>query len=84
LLVSPGPVIRSSVVDQTTFFLALADELPSTIKALNDGWLATYQISTVVVRALFHVASIKKTASPTPYSNPTIHNAISLGRQRSS
>lgn len=30
----------------------LPDELPSTIKALNDGWLATYQISTVVVRAL--------------------------------
>jgi hypothetical protein len=28
------------------------DELPSTVKALNDGWLATYQISTVVVRAL--------------------------------
>jgi hypothetical protein len=26
------------------------DELPSTVKALNDGWLATYQISTVVVR----------------------------------
>jgi len=30
----------------------IAYELPSTVKALNDGWLATYQISTVVA-ALF-------------------------------
>lgn len=33
--------------------VTLTDELPSTVKALNDGWLATYQISTVVVRPFF-------------------------------
>ena len=37
----------------TTFPSSLTDELPSTIKALNDGWLTTYQISTIVVRAAF-------------------------------
>jgi len=56
--VGPGPAIPSQPsLLLTAFFprtlLALADELPSTIKALNDGWLASYQISTVVVRALF-------------------------------
>jgi hypothetical protein len=37
----------------TTFPSSLTDELPSTVKALNDGWLTTYQISTIVVRAAF-------------------------------
>ncbi|KAF8469886.1 hypothetical protein DFH94DRAFT_697213 [Russula ochroleuca] len=35
----------------------IAYELPSTVKALNDGWLATYQISTVVA-ALFVVVEV--------------------------
>ena len=48
--VSPVLLRGISVSSQTT--LLFLDELPSTVKALNDGWLATYQISTVVVRAL--------------------------------
>jgi len=35
----------------------IAYELPSTVKALNDGWLATYQISTVVA-ALFVIVEV--------------------------
>ncbi|KAH9977468.1 hypothetical protein BJV74DRAFT_888447 [Russula compacta] len=35
----------------------IAYELPSTVKALNDGWLATYQISTVVA-ALFVLVEV--------------------------
>jgi hypothetical protein len=48
------PVPRVTI-GPTLTTIYLADELPSTVKALNDGWLATYQISTVVVRAP-HVA----------------------------
>ncbi|KAI9440278.1 hypothetical protein F5148DRAFT_1258734 [Russula earlei] len=36
----------------------IAYELPSTVKALNDGWLATYQISTVVA-ALFMIVEVQ-------------------------
>ncbi|KAH9961822.1 hypothetical protein BC827DRAFT_261802 [Russula dissimulans] len=52
----PGPVIPP--LSLTPAFPAPADELPSTIKALNDGWLATYQISTVVA-ALFLVVEVQ-------------------------
>jgi hypothetical protein len=31
------------------------DELPSTVKSLNDSWLSTYQSSTVVVRRFYHL-----------------------------
>ena len=29
------------------------DELPATVKSLNDSWLSTYQSSTVVVRRFY-------------------------------
>jgi uncharacterized membrane protein YagU involved in acid resistance len=35
----------------------IAYELPSTVKALNDGWLTTYQISTIVT-ALFVIVEV--------------------------
>ncbi|KAI0271228.1 hypothetical protein BGY98DRAFT_1100289 [Russula aff. rugulosa BPL654] len=35
----------------------IAYELPSTVKALNDGWLTTYQISTIVA-ALFVIVEV--------------------------
>lgn len=42
---------RFQVISVPLDHVSPVDELPSTVKALNDGWLATYQISTVVVRA---------------------------------